>query len=396
MLLQNKQVAIIGAGPGGLTLARLLQEHGVNVKVYERDASQHVRQQGSTLDMHDVTGLKAIRVAGLLDQFKKYYRPGADKKRIINSQMDILFDDHEAKSEEDFGREHQRPEIDRGPLRDMLIVSLKEGNIIWNAKFKEMIPSGIGWTILFENGANVYADLVIAADGANSGLRKYITDISPVYLGVTAIEGNIYNAENHAPKLWQLVNNGKIFALEQSRTIFLSSKGDGTLNFLIGLKASEDWLANSGVDFASNDSIAAWFQQEFTVWSSEWQELFATDALAMVPRPMYHFPLDQHWKTLPNLTMIGDAAHRIPPYAGEGANLAMADALSLYEALCLEQFKTIEQAISSFEQEMCNRAVEATKVTLHQTEFLHAENNLQLLLDFFASTAASYNKSISP
>src|SRR5690242_1573352 len=151
MLLENKQVAIIGGGPGGLTLGRLLQQHGVNVKVYERDADQHVRQQGSTLDLHHDTGLKAISVAGLLDEFKKRYRPGADRNVVVDSQMNVLMDEHE-KKEQNFGDEHFRPEIDRGPLRDMLVASLKQDNIVWNAKFTEMTPFGAGWNIQFENG----------------------------------------------------------------------------------------------------------------------------------------------------------------------------------------------------------------------------------------------------
>jgi 2-polyprenyl-6-methoxyphenol hydroxylase-like FAD-dependent oxidoreductase len=387
MLLQNKQVAIIGGGPGGLTLARLLQQQGVNVKVYERDADKYVRQQGSTLDLHDDTGLKALCIAGLLDEFKRHYRPGNDKMRITNSQMDILLDDHEEKPAADFGNETFRPEIDRGPLRDLLIASLNEGTIIWNARFAEMKPSGAGWSILFENGAGAYADLVIAADGANSRVRKYITDIRPVYSGVTSIEVNIHNAEMHTPQLWKLVKGGKLFASEHGKTICFSTKGDGTLSVLIGLKTSEDWLAGSGIDFTNIASLAAWFQKEFAAWSQGWQELFATDKLAIVPRPWYHFPIDQHWKTLPNLTMIGDAAHRIPPYAGEGANQALADALDLYAALCLDQFETIDQAIASFENKMCKRAAEITEMTLQQTEAMHAENNLQFLLGFFTGAA---------
>ena len=389
MLLQNKQVAIIGGGPGGLTLARLLQQQGVNVKVYERDADRYVRQQGSTLDLHDDTGIKALDVAGLLDEFKKHYRPKADKMRITNSQMDILLDDHDEKHEEDFGHEHFRPEIDRGPLRDLLIASLNEGNIIWNARFTEMKPSGDGWSILFENGAAAYADLVIAADGANSRVRKYLTDIRPVYSGVSSIEVDIHNAEQHTPNLWKLVKGGKLIALEHGKTICFGPKGDGTLSVLIGLKTPEDWLASSEIDFTNIASMAAWFQKEFAAWSQEWQELLATDALTLVPRPWYHFPIDQYWKALPNLTMIGDAAHRIPPFAGEGANQALADALDLYDALCLGQFETIDQAIASFEKKMCKRAAEITEMTLQQTEAMHAENNLQFLLDFFTWPAAS-------
>lgn len=383
MLLDNKKIAIIGGGPGGLTLARLLQEKGVNVKVYERDKNRNIRQQGSTLDLHEDTGLKAIQEAGLMEEFKKYYRPGADKMRIADKNRNVVLDDHNEKPEEDFGNEHFRPEIDRGPLRDLLIASLKEENVVWDSKFTEMKPSGSGWEISFENGTTAYADFVIASDGANSRVRKYITDIQPLFSGVTAVEINIYEAEKNTPGLWKLVNDGKLFALEQGKTFLCSTKADGTLSVLIGIKTTEDWITNSGINFKDKNSVAEWFKKEFSEWKKEWQEIFETNETSIIPRPMYHFPLDQQWKPLPNLTMIGDAAHRMPPYAGEGANQALADALELYEVLTSNLFVKMEDAVGFFEKRMCARASEITEITLQQTEAMHDENNLQLLLDFF-------------
>ncbi len=383
MLLDNKKIAIIGGGPGGLTLARLLQEKGLNVKVYERDENRNVRQQGSTLDLHEDTGLKAMQEAGLMEEFKKYYRPGADKMRIADKDMNVVFDDQEVKPQEDFGNEHFRPEIDRGPLRDLLIASLKEENIIWNSKFTQMKPSGTGWEISFENGTTTYADFVIASDGANSRVRKYITDIQPIFSGVTAIEINIYKAEKNAPNLWKLVNDGKLFALEEGKTFFCSSKADGTLTILIGIKTEDNWVTNSGINFKDKNSVAEWFKKEFTTWNTDWQEIFETNEISIIPRPMYHFPIDQYWKPLPNLTIIGDAAHRIPPYAGEGANQAMADALDFYEIFCFGNYETIEDAVSLFENKMRSRMEEITEDTLKMTDAMHVENNLQFLTDFF-------------
>lgn len=389
MLLANKQVAIIGGGPGGLTLARLLQQAGVQVKVYERDADQNVRQQGSTLDLHYDTGLKALAVAGLMEEFKKRYRPGADKAVVVNAQMDIVYDEHKEKAGEDFGDALFRPEIDRGPLRDMLIASLEKENLVWDARFTELKASGAGWEILFDNGTSAYADLVIAADGANSRLRKYITGIPPVYSGVTDIEGTIGNAAVHTPKIWQLVNGGSLFALENGKSIKFITKGDGTLTVLIGLKKPENWLATAGIDLTDRASVAAWFKQAFAEWHPDWQELFATDAASFAPRLWYHFPPEQHWNALPNLTMIGDAAHRVPAYAGEGANQALADALDLYEALCCGQFETMELAIASFEQKMLKRSAVITEESLRNTAGFHTANNLQFLLGLFGLTTNS-------
>ena len=385
MLLENKKVVIIGGGPGGLTLARLLQLNGVDVKVYERDKDQSVRQQGATLDLHEDSGLLAIRKAGLLEEFKKLFRPGADIMRITDSQAKIHLDGHLEEKIETFGDESHRPEIDRGPLRNLLISSLEEGTIVWNSKFTELKPSGNGWDIYFENENSVYADLVVAADGANSKIRKYITDIQPIYSGVSIVEGNIYNAQKKAPKLWELTKGGKVFALGGSKTLILSAKGDGSLSFYTGTKENEDWVKASGIDFENKQQVFEWFKIRFADWSNGWHELFETNESYFVLRPQYHFPLDQRWKALPNVTMLGDAAHRMPPFAGEGVNQAMKDALELAEALTESDFKNVVDAIESFEKKMCERASEITKGTLENTELMHSKNSLKDMLDFFTT-----------
>ena len=118
----------MGAGPGGLTLAKLLQLTGAHVKLYERDFDKNARVQGSPLDLHDESGLAAIRKANLLNEFKKNFLPRADRKLITNERAEIFFSDHDVKLEENFGSEYFRPEIDRGALRKILLESLTTGN----------------------------------------------------------------------------------------------------------------------------------------------------------------------------------------------------------------------------------------------------------------------------
>lgn len=123
MLLDNRQVAIVGGGPGGLTLAKLLQQKGVSVKVYERDADRYFRQQGATLDLHYESGLKALKAAGLMDEFKKNYRPGAERVTITNNNAIAQYSEADDEPLLDLDSKYARPEIDRGPLRDLLINS---------------------------------------------------------------------------------------------------------------------------------------------------------------------------------------------------------------------------------------------------------------------------------
>ncbi len=177
MKLHNKKIAIVGGGPGGLTLAKLLQLKGADVKIYERDVNKNARIQGSPLDLHDDSGLAAIIKAGLLEEFKNNFLPKADRKKIMNEKAEVFLSDHETKVEENFGNPYFRPEIDRGALRKILLESLEPETVVWNSHFISMDKQNEGWLMHFKNRESVCADIVIAADGANSKIRPYITDI---------------------------------------------------------------------------------------------------------------------------------------------------------------------------------------------------------------------------
>jgi 2-polyprenyl-6-methoxyphenol hydroxylase-like FAD-dependent oxidoreductase len=378
MLIKNKKIAIVGGGPGGLTLARLLQLKGAEVKVYERDFNSDVRVQGATLDLHEESGLEALRRAGLIDDFYENHRPEAGKLRILDKDLNIKMDTH---LDDDY--DESRPEIDRGPLRKILLESLKPLTVVWDSQFLFMVQKDDGWELIFKNGTIAEADIVIAADGANSKLRPYINSIKPIYSGITIVEGNIYDSKKNAPKLYDLVNNGKIFAFGDEKSLILSTKGDNTLSFYTGSKADEFWVRDSGIDFSNKNQVFEWFKSEFGSWNPVWQELFESDEISIIPRPQYHFPLDQEWNALPNLTMLGDAAHRMPPYAGEGVNMAMQDAFELAEVLSGNSFSNVQTAIAAYEKKMCVRASEITKITLDSTKMMHSDDPITRLINMF-------------
>ncbi|WP_028978693.1 FAD-dependent oxidoreductase [Sporocytophaga myxococcoides] len=382
--IKNKRIAIVGGGPGGLTLARLLQMNGADVKVYERDLNKDARVQGATLDLHEESGLKAIREAGLMEDFKINYRPGADKIRITDKHAAILYDQHDEQGHiEAFGDEYFRPEIDRGPLRKILLDSLKTDTVVWDSHFKTMVEVEGSWKLEFQNGLSAMADIVVAADGANSKIRPFITPLKPFYSGVTIVEGAVYHAETEAPDIFKLVNGGKVFAFGDEKSLIVSSKGDGSITFYTGCKTSESWYKASKIDFSNKAQVKAWFTNEFKGWDSKWLELFEKAESHFIPRPQYCMPLDQSWTSLSNLTMLGDAAHLMPPYAGEGVNMAMLDAVELCNCLLSSEFPDVQSAIAAYERQMLLRFADVARITLEQTDSLHSANAVSNMLELF-------------
>lgn len=373
--IENKTIAIVGGGPGGLTLARLLQMSGAEVNVYERDANKDARMQGATLDLHDDSGLKALQAAGLMDAFMANYRPGADRVRIMDKHAHIILED-------DVNREGQlsRPEIDRGPLQNILLESLLPGTVVWDSHFVSMSSNNGCWKLDFKNGTFAYADLVIAADGANSKIRPYITPIKSYYAGITAVEGAVYNTETACPRMHRLLNGGKIFAMGDDKSLIVSSKGDGSLVFYPSFKTDENWIRESGIDFSDKAQVLAWFKAEYAGWDEAWLELFENAGTRFIPRPIYCMPLDQTWEPLPNLTLLGDAAHLMPPFAGEGVNMAMLDALELSECLIAGKYTDTLAAIAAYEKQMRVRAAESAQQSVYSMDIMHSPDAIPFVV----------------
>ncbi len=382
--LKGKIVAIVGGGPGGLTLARLLQQRGIEVNVYERDVDEHARVQGAPLDLHDDSGIAALQQANLMDEFRQNYMPGADRMQIMDASAHVHFTDHHQKPIEDFGAQHFRPEIDRGVLRTMLVKSLKTDTIVWNSHFVAMQQSGNGWQLQFKNRAGIYADVVIGADGANSKIRPYLTNIGPFYSGITMIEGNIYNASQTAAAISSLLKGGKIMAFGNGYNILMGQKAGDAIGFYLSFNAPDGWVKQHGPDFGDRDAVKNWFVKTYHDWDPIWCQLFQQVDIPLIPRPIYCMPLNQAWPAQTNLTIIGDAAHVMPPFAGEGVNMAMKDALDVCNCLTDDTYETLQQSIAAYERMMRERASAAARESLLNGERMHSATALAHMLAFFA------------
>jgi 2-polyprenyl-6-methoxyphenol hydroxylase-like FAD-dependent oxidoreductase len=375
--MNEKKVAIVGGGPGGLTLARLLQQSGNQVAVYERDQSRNARVQGSALDLHEDSGLAAPEAAGLTEAFWANHRPDLDRLRLTDANGRVLHDHPRPAS-----GPGKRPEIERGPLRDLLVDSLQPGTVHWDCKLEASEVQGEQIFLRFANGQTVTADIAIGSDGANSRLRELVTPIRPRYVGVALVEALVPAAKQAIPELWELLGGSALIALGGERTIGMGTKPDGSVLLYAGLKTEDGAVRQSLEDASSPDERVSWFHANFKGWSDLWEPLFR-EAVSMVWRPLLVCPVDQRWTSRPNATLIGDAAHVMPPYAGEGVNMAMLDALVLSKFLLSEHAPG--DAIAAYEAEMFSRMRSITAETMANTEMFYAPDASERVVALFRS-----------
>jgi 2-polyprenyl-6-methoxyphenol hydroxylase-like FAD-dependent oxidoreductase len=377
----GKNIAIVGGGPGGLTLARLLQRGGAKVVVYERDQSRSARVQGSALDLHEGSGLAALEAAGLMEAFWANHRSDLDRLRLTDASGTILHDHHRRMS-----GAGKRPEIERGPLRDLLLDSLEPETVRWDCKLESAEMQDKQVLLCFASGTTALADIAIGSDGANSRLRGLVTPIRPEYVGISLVEMVVPAAKQTIPALWSLLGGAALMALGGERTIGMGTKPDGSVLIYAGLKTHDDTARQSFEQATNPEKRVAWFRANFEGWSDLWDPLFR-EAVSLVWRPLLTCPSDQRWDPNANFTLIGDAAHVMPPYAGEGVNMAMLDALELSKLLLSERRSS--QAIAKYEERMFDRMWRMTADTMANTEMFYALDAADRVAAMFRSFAPS-------
>ncbi|PMQ05134.1 FAD-dependent urate hydroxylase [Dyella sp. AD56] len=366
------RIAIVGGGPGGLALARILALGGMASTVFERETHAKVRPQGGTLDLHADSGQLALRRAGLEREFLAIARYEDQGSRLCDKAGHILLADDDASAGD-------RPEVDRTALRDMLLASLPSNTVRWDHAVTQVQPNTDGtYDIIFAHGSSETFDLVVGADGTWSMVRPLVSRYEPQYSGLTFIEFGLDDVDSRHPELSLLVGRGKLGAEgNDGRALIIQRNGHAHLRGYAIFRVPSDWAAKH-FDFSSPATARARLVAEFDGWANPLLDLIRASNDVMVPRQIYALPVGHHWAHRAGVTLLGDAAHVMSPFGGEGVNAALLDAAELGRHLI--DHRDWRSAVRDYESEMFSRVVEAARASAEAaaTELSHISLSLSL------------------
>ena len=382
----SPRIAIVGGGPGGLALARILHINGIVATVFERDAHALDRPQGGTLDLHDESGLLALGRAGLSEAFLDVARYEDQGDRLLDQNGLVHFEYEEAGA-------GNRPEVDRTALRDLLLNGLPPDCVRWDSAVRDLSRAGEAkWNVMVGDRAEGPFDLVVGADGAWSGVRPFLSPYKPQYSGLTFIEFGIDDIDRRFPALSKLVGRGKVGIIGEGREIIAQRNGNAHVRGYAIFRVPADW-AERRFDFTSPTSVRTGLLREFGDFAEEITDLFRAANNNFSARQIHALPVGHRWAHRPGLTLLGDAAHVMSPFGGEGVNAALLDTACLAQRLIEET--DISAAVTTFEEDMFVRVEDVARESADAAATFLSHDSLAETLAMYRERLASMQAALA-
>ncbi|CDT08658.1 Salicylate hydroxylase [Sphingobacterium faecium PCAi_F2.5] len=377
-------VAIVGGGIGGVALAVACLHRGIPYTLYERDLNFNARSQGYGLTLQQAS--KAISGLGILSLedgviSTKHVVHTIDGKVIGEWGMRKWVPE-----KTNTGDKRSNVHIARQSLRSALLDQLGSHDaVLWNHQlvdFKETESDGLLLSFQVDGEVKTAkADLLVGADGIRSSVRRLLIgeDIAPLrYLGCIVILGicPLSALENfHSP----LLDSATVFQTANgNERIYIMPYSSDSVMWQLSFPMSENEakaLSDRGSQALKEEACRR------TLWHDPIpQILAATQAAQISGYPVYDREiLDAEWLK-GKVTLIGDAAHPMSPFKGQGANQALLDALALARGISSacgsSHWKKdgIRKAVLvDYEEEMIVRSAIKVKDSADAAKFLHSE-----------------------
>lgn len=347
------------------------------------------------LDLHEGLGQLALSKAGLLTEFQALSRPEGQAMRILDTDGTVLRDWQPRPDD------LANPEIDRGQLRDLLLGSL---DVQWGRGVTEVVPgTRDGVLVHFADGRQETFDLVVGADGAWSRVRPAVSSATPYYTGITSVETSLDDVDTRHPDLARLVGDGSMAVYGVNRSLVAQRNSGGRVKVYAQFRAPLDWHTNldrhmglnrragldagldagrdAGLDLGDVEAVRSGLLALFDGWAAPVLDLLR-HGTAFVHRPLYVLPVSHTWAHVPGVTLLGDAAHLMPPL-GAGANLAMLEGAELAESIAAAPGPgDLDEAVRAFEEQMWARAGRWAKITTAGLERLVSPDPTEALALF--------------
>jgi 2-polyprenyl-6-methoxyphenol hydroxylase-like FAD-dependent oxidoreductase len=373
----EETIAIIGAGPAGLTLGLLLHKRSIPFTIYDLRAQptqEDLAKSSGALDLHQDSGLAAIRELGLEAEFTALTGECAEAMKIADKHGTVIYEDDKTRPRA------PRPEISRNNLTSLLLSQLPPQSIQWSHKLLGASTNSGQTTLDFGFNGTKVVHLVVGADGAWSKIRALRSAAKPIYTGRHYTTLTLADLAQTYPDIAALVGLGTFFAMARGSGIITQRSANDSLRIYVVTQVPGDaeWVL-TGLRPSQAKSVFLGDNGLFSTWASPLQDLVShacdgDTAEVIETRAMYELPADYTWNEVPGITIIGDAAHLT--LNGEGVNMAMLDALELSRAIGeayegssasgVEFQERVNPLLERFEEGMLQRARKKHEDTVEQ------------------------------